>query len=76
MDAFVKDESPYAYEKLVDRLLASPHYGERMAVDWLDVSRYADSYGFQQDWERQVWPWRDWVIRSFNENLPFDKFIT
>ncbi len=61
---------------LIDRLLASPRFGERMAVDWLDVSRYADSYGFQVDREREVWPWRDWVVRSFNENLPFDKFIT
>lgn len=65
-----------AYDALVDKLLASPHYGERMAVDWLDVSRYADSYGFQVDREREVWPWRDWVIKAFNENLPFDKFVT
>ena len=65
-----------AFEKLVDRLLASPHYGERMAVDWLDIARYADSYGFQVDREREVWPWRDWVVKSFNENLPFDKFVT
>ena len=61
---------------LVTRLLASPHYGERMAVDWLDVARYADSYGFQVDREREVWPWRDWVVKAYNENLPFDKFIT
>lgn len=65
-----------AMETLVHRLLASPHYGERMAVDWLDVSRYADSYGFQVDRERDVWMWRDWVIKAFNENLPFDKFAT
>jgi hypothetical protein len=76
VEAFVKDSAPDAYGKIVDRLLASPRYGERMAVDWLDVSRYADSYGFQVDREREVWPWRDWVIRAFNENLPFDKFIT
>ncbi|MSU27514.1 MAG: DUF1553 domain-containing protein [Pedosphaera sp.] len=76
VDAFAKDSSPNAYEKLVDRLLASPHYGERMAVDWLDIARYADSYGFQVDREREMWPWRDWVIKSFNENLPFDKFVT
>ncbi len=76
VEAFVKDTSPNAYEKLVDRLLSSEHYGERMAVDWLDISRYADSYGFQVDREREMWPWRDWVIRSFNQNLPFDKFIT
>ena len=61
---------------MVDRLLASPRYGERMAVDWLDVARYADSYGFQVDREREVWPWRDWVIKAFNENLPYDQFIT
>ncbi len=76
IETFVKDAAPNAYEKLVDRLLASPRYGERMAVDWLDVSRYADSYGFQVDREREVWPWRDWVIRAFNDNLSFDKFIT
>ncbi len=76
VEAFVKDTSPNAYEKVVDRLLASPHYGERMAVDWLDISRYADSYGFQVDREREMWPWRDWVIKSFNENLSFDKFVT
>lgn len=63
-------------EQLVDRLLDSPRYGERMAVDWLDLARYADSYGFQVDREREVWPWRDWVIKAFNENLPYDKFIT
>ena len=64
------------YENLIDRLLVSPHYGERMAVDWLDVSRYADSYGFQVDREREVWPWRDWVVKAYNENLPFDQFVT
>ena len=63
-------------QHLVTRLLASPHYGERMAVDWLDVSRYADSYGFQVDREREVWPWRDWVVKSYNENMPFNQFIT
>lgn len=63
-------------EHLVNRLLASPHYGERMAVDWLDVARYADSYGFQVDREREVWPWRDWVVKAFNDNLPYDKFVT
>ncbi len=76
VETFVSDTSADAYEKLVDRLLKSPHYGERMAVDWLDVSRYADSYGFQVDRERDVWPWRDWVIKAFNENLSFDKFTT
>ncbi len=59
-----------------DRLLASAAYGERMAVDWLDISRYADSYGFQVDREREVWMWRDWVVRAFNDNLPFDRFVT
>lgn len=73
---FEADNSPDAYEKLVDRLLASEHYGERMAADWLDSARYADSYGFQVDRERDVWYWRDWVIRAFNSNLPFDQFIT
>ena len=65
-----------ALPQLVDRLLASARYGERMAVDWLDVARYADSYGFQVDRERQMWPWRDWVIDAFNRNLPFDQFVT
>jgi Protein of unknown function (DUF1553)/Protein of unknown function (DUF1549)/Concanavalin A-like lectin/glucanases superfamily/Planctomycete cytochrome C len=63
-------------EALADRLLASPQYGERMAVDWLDVARYADSYGFQVDREREVWPWRDWVVKAFNDNLPYDQFVT
>ena len=65
-----------AYADLISRLLASPAYGERMAVDWLDVARYADSYGFQVDRPREVWMWRDWVIRAFNDNLPLDQFIT
>lgn len=76
IEEFVNDKRPDAYERLVDRLLLSAHYGERMAVDWLDIARYADSFGFQVDRERDVWPWRDWVIRAFNENLPFDQFIT
>ena len=75
IDAFVGDTSPDAYEKLVDRLLASPHYGERMANDWLDLARYADTYGYQADVDRDMSPWRDWVIRAFNENLSYDKFI-
>ena len=74
--AFAADESPDAYEKLVDRLLASPRYGERMAMPWLDGARYADSHGFQADWERYQWPWRDWVIKAFNDNMPFDQFTT
>ena len=65
-----------SYEQLVDRLLASPRYGERMAVDWLDLARYADTFGYQADVYRPVWPWRDWVIRAFNANLPYDQFIT
>lgn len=76
VDAFLNDEDPKAVERLVDRLLASPRYGERMAVDWLDISRYADSYGFQVDREREVWQWRDWVIDSFNRNQPFNEFVT
>ncbi len=68
--------SKVSYEQQVDRLLTSPHYGERMAVDWLDSARYADSYGFQVDRERDVWPWRDWVVKAFNENLPYNQFIT
>ncbi len=74
VDAFVKDASADAYEKLVDRLLASPRYGERMALRWLDFARYADSNGFQVDSSRFQWPWRDWVIRAFNDNMPFDQF--
>jgi len=74
VDAFVADQSPSAYEKVVDRLLASQRYGERMAVQWLDFARYADSNGFQSDTSRQMWPWRDWVIGAFNRNLPFDQF--
>ena len=73
---FVEDSSENAYPAMVDRLLASQRFGERMAVDWLDLARYADSYGFQVDRERDVWPWRDWVISAFNRNLPFDQFIT
>ena len=74
VDAFVKDRSPDAYEKQVDRLLASPHYGERMAMQWLDLARYADTHGFHIDSHRDMWPWRDWVIRAFNTNMPFDRF--
>lgn len=76
LDAFLADESPDAYESLVDQLLASEHFGERMAVDWLDVARYSDTFGYQVDRDRFVWPWRDWVIKAFNENLPFDQFLT
>ncbi len=76
VDEFLADASPAAFDKVVDRLLASPRFGERMAMDWIDVSRYADSFGYQADGDMHVWPWRDWVIRAFNSNLPFDKFIT
>ena len=72
--AFAADQSADAYEKLVDRLLASPAYGERMAIGWLDLVRYADSIGYHSDNPRNVWPYRDYVIRAFNENLPFDRF--
>lgn len=71
---FIKDSSPDAYAKVVDRLLHSPHYGERMAAQWLDVVRYADTIGYHSDVPRNVWPYRDWVIRSFNENKRFDRF--
>jgi hypothetical protein len=74
VDAFLKDTGPNAYEKVVDRLLASPRFGERMAWDWLDAARYADSNGYQGDGERTMWPWRDWVVKAYNDNLPFDQF--
>jgi hypothetical protein len=74
LDVFLGDSSPYAYEKAVDRLLASPRYGERMVLDWLDASRYADTNGFQGDRTRMNWPWRDWVIDALNRNMPFDQF--
>jgi len=74
VDAFVHDTSTDAYEKVVDRLLASPRYGERMAMRWLDAARYADTNGYQTDAERQMWRWRDWVIDAFNRNLPYDRF--
>ena len=73
-DAFFQDESPDAYERLVDRLLASPHYGERMALEWLDAARFADTSGYQTDGERHMWRWREWVINAFNSNQPFDQF--
>jgi hypothetical protein len=76
VEAFLADRSPNAYERVVDRLLASQRYGERMAVDWLDIARYADSYGFQVDRPRAAWAWRDWVVSSFNRNQPFEQFIT
>ena len=75
-DNFLKDDAPDAYEKVVDALLNDPHYGEKMAIHWLDVARYADSHGYQDDGLRTMWPWRDWVIHAFNKNYPYDKFIT
>src|SRR5215510_4638429 len=75
IDDFLNDTSPKAYEKVVDRLLASPRYGERMASRWLDAARYADTNGYQIDGYRSAWPWRDWVIEAFNRNKPFDQFI-
>jgi uncharacterized protein DUF1553/uncharacterized protein DUF1549/cytochrome c len=74
VDAFVADQDERAYEKLVDRLLASRHYGERMALPWLDAARYADSNGFQQDGDTWQWIWRDWVVKALNDDLPFDQF--
>lgn len=76
IDDFLADTSPDAYEKVVNRLLNSPHYGERMAADWLDLARYADSHGYQDDGMRNSYPYRDWVIRAFNRNLSFDRFVT
>lgn len=76
IDRFLDDRAPDAYEKLIDRLLESPAYGERMASEWMDVSRYADSDGYLDDKHRDFSPWRDWVIRSFNRNMPYDKFVT
>lgn len=75
VDAFVADKSPNAYEKQVDRLLASPHYGERWGRHWLDAARYADSDGYEKDKQRAVWFYRDWVINAFNRDLPYDQFI-
>ncbi len=76
LEAFVRDPSPAAYEQAVDRLLASPAYGERQANEWLDLARFADTYGYQTDADRDLSPWRDWVIKAFNENLSYDQFIT
>ena len=76
MDRFLADSSAEAYENVVDELLQSPAYGEKMALHWLDVARYADSHGHQDDEYRSQWPWRDWTIHAFNQNMPYDKFIT
>jgi len=74
--AFLADDAPGAYEKLIDKLLARETYGERMAQEWMDVARYADSHGYQDDSYRTMWPWRDWVIHAFNTNMPYDQFLT
>jgi len=75
IDAFLKDDSPAAYEKQVDRLLASPHFAEQMTLDWMDLSRYADTHGYTVDRYRDVSPYRDWVIKAFDKNMPYDEFI-
>ena len=74
VDDFLADRSDDAYERVVDRLLASPHYGERMSFVWLDAARYSDTNGYQRDTKRTMWIWRDWVINAFNDNMPFDQF--
>ncbi|MGB8854390.1 MAG: PSD1 and planctomycete cytochrome C domain-containing protein [Pirellulales bacterium] len=74
IEAFVADASPEAYDRVVDRLLASPHHGEEMARHWLDAARYADTHGLHLDNERQMWAYRDWVVKAFNANMPFDRF--
>ena len=76
VEAFTKNTSPNAVAKTAEQLLKSPHFGERMAMWWLDVARYADTDGFQSDAERTNWPWRDWVVKAFNSNMPFDQFTT
>jgi hypothetical protein len=74
MDAFLADKRPDAYERLVDRLLASPRFGERWVWEWLDAARYSDTNGYQEDRERPTWPWRDWCVNAINRNMPFDQF--
>jgi hypothetical protein len=75
-ERFLKDQSEKAYEKIVDELMGNLHYGEKMAIQWLDVARYADSHGYQDDGLRTMWPWRDWVIHAFNQNYSYEKFVT
>ena len=75
IDRFIKNDAPNAYEQVVDRLLGHSRFGEHLAVHWLDLARYSDTYGYQVDRDRYVWPWRDWVIRMFNDNLPYDDFL-
>ena len=76
IDDFIEDKSSNAYEKVVDKLLQSNSYGERMASKWMDLARYADTNGYQDDTQRFMWPWRDWVIHAYNNNLPYDRFVT
>ncbi len=75
LDAFLADDAPDAYENVVDRLLASPHYGEQMAARWMEIARYSDTHGYQDDQYRHMWPWRDWVMEAFNKNMPYDQFV-
>ncbi|MEO9872317.1 PSD1 and planctomycete cytochrome C domain-containing protein [Ekhidna sp.] len=75
LESFLNNASSDAFEKQVDRLLASPAYGERMAIDWMELARYADTHGYQDDFERIMWPWRDWVIHSFNKNQAYNEFV-
>ena len=75
IEDFLSDDAPNAYEKQVDRLMASVHYGEKMAGDWMDVARFADTHGYTGDRFRDMSPYRDWVIKAFNENMPYDQFI-
>ncbi|HLL96884.1 MAG TPA: DUF1549 domain-containing protein, partial [Spirosoma sp.] len=76
MDSFLADKSANAYEKAVDQLFKNPAYGEKMALHWLDLARYADSHGYQDDGYRTQWPWRDWVIHAFNKNMPYNEFVS
>ncbi len=76
MNKFMANNGPRAYDAIVDEILNTPQYGEKMAVPWLDVGRYSDSYGYQDDNIRTQWPWRDWVIHAFNNNLPYNQFLT
>ena len=73
---FVNDDSPTAYEKIIDSLLNTVDYAEHMSAEWMDIARYADTHGYQDDFERIMWPWRDWVIHAFKENMPYDRFVT
>lgn len=75
IEAFLKDKTPNAYERVVDKLLGSTRYGEHMTTSWLDLARYSDTHGYQDDLERVMWPWRDWVISAFNRNIPYDTFV-